>query len=109
MNEFNLPNYSILRKIGEGGMGTVYLAIDSFLHRQVAIKVLKPGISSRKDVMLRFQTEAVTLAKLKHPNITMLYNLVQENNNWCMIMEYIDGETLDARLKKMEFFHMKKQ
>jgi serine/threonine-protein kinase len=96
----NIPNYTLIREIGEGGMGTVYLGIDNMLQRHVAVKALKPGISLREENMQRFQSEAVTLAKLRHPNITVLYNLIRNGENWCMIMEYVDGETLESLLKK---------
>ncbi|MDR1601410.1 MAG: protein kinase [Tannerella sp.] len=97
---FDIPGHSIIRKIGEGGMGTVYLAIDNMLQRQVAVKVLKPDALLKDENMQRFQSEAVTLAKLRHPGITMLYNLIRSGTYWCMIMEYVEGETLDTLLKK---------
>jgi serine/threonine-protein kinase len=97
----NIPNHTIVRKIGEGGMGTVFLATDDMLQRQVAIKVLKRGASADEDSMKRFRAEAVTLARLRNPGITMLYNLVRNQGYWCMIMEYVEGETLEARLKRL--------
>ncbi|MDR1676666.1 MAG: protein kinase [Tannerella sp.] len=96
----DIPDHTIVRKIGEGGMGAVYLAIDNMLQRQVAVKALKPDISQMDENMQRFQSEAVTLAKLRHPGITMLYNLVRSDAYWCMIMEYVEGETLEALLKQ---------
>ena len=99
-NLFHIPGHTTIRKIGEGGMGAVFLATDNMLQRQVAIKVLKPSVAQEEDSMLRFQSEAITLAKLRHPHITMLYNLVQTDSRWCMMMEYVEGETLDVILKK---------
>ena len=98
-NIIDIPGHAIVRKIGEGGMGTVYLAMDNMLQRQVAVKALKSDAAMERESMLRFQTEAVTLAKLRHPNITMLYNLVQTNGYQCMIMEYVEGDTLESLLK----------
>ena len=96
----DIPGHSIVHKIGEGGVGTVYLATDDMLQRHVAVKALKSGISLEEENMKRFQSEAVTLARLRHPNITMLYNLVKNRGCWYMIMEYVDGETLESLLKK---------
>ncbi|MDR1330546.1 MAG: protein kinase [Tannerella sp.] len=95
----NIPNHTIVREIGRGGMGTVYLATDTMLQRQVAVKALKPGTAAQAENMRRFQSEAVTLARLRHPNITMLYNLVRDGSHWCMIMEYVEGETLETMLR----------
>ncbi|MDR2915726.1 MAG: serine/threonine protein kinase [Tannerella sp.] len=98
-NTFDIPGYTLIRKVGEGGVGAVWLATDTMLQRQVAVKALKPDISQEKENMQRFQSEAVTLAKLRHPNITMLYNLIHDKGRWYMIMEYIEGETLETLLK----------
>ena len=99
-NAIEIPGHSINYKIGEGGVGTVYLATDDMLQRHVAVKVLKSGISFEEENMKRFQSEAVTLARLRHPNITMLYNLIQNRGCWYMIMEYVDGETLESLIKR---------
>ncbi len=98
-NTFDIPGYTLIRKIGEGGVGTVWLATDTMLQRQVAVKALKSNILQEKENMQRFQSEAVTLAMLRHPNITMLYNLIHDKGRWYMIMEYIEGETLESLLK----------
>lgn len=100
MTAFSIRNHSVVRKIGEGGMGSVYLAVDDLLERQVAIKVLKPAISLQQESMKRFQSEAVTLARLRHPHITMLYNLMEEDGHWCMVMEFVEGDTLECLLKE---------
>jgi Serine/threonine protein kinase len=105
-NAIDIPGHSVVHKIGEGGVGTVYLATDDMLQRHVAVKVLKSGISLEEENMKRFQSEAVTLARLRHPNITMLYNLVQNRGCWYMIMEYVDGETLESLLKKHGSLHV---
>jgi len=105
--QFEVPGHTIIRKIGEGGMGAVYLAVDNLLQRQVAVKALKANVAQEDSSMLRFQSEAITLAKLRHPNITMLYNLVQVDAHPCMIMEYVEGETLDFLIKSRGRFGVK--
>lgn len=106
-NTFNIPDYTIIRKIGEGGMGAVFLAVDNLLQRQVAIKLLKSELAPGEESVLRFQSEAVMLAKLRHPNITMLYNLLQTNGCQYMIMEYVEGETFESLLKSQGVFSVK--
>ena len=106
-NTFNIPDYTIIRKIGEGGMGAVYLAVDNLLQRQVAIKLLKSELAPGEESAVRFQSEAVMLAKLRHPNITMLYNLLQTNGCQYMIMEYVEGETFESLLKSRGAFSVK--
>src|ERR1700689_1119664 len=69
-----LGHYRIVEKIGEGGMGAVYLAHDERLDRDVAIKVLPPGVLSDESVRSRFRNEAVALAKLNHPNIAIIHD-----------------------------------
>ena len=96
---FDIPGHTVVRKLGEGGVGTVYLATDNMLQRSVAVKVLKSGVLLEEESMQRFQSEAITLARLRHPNITMLYNLMLNGGRWYMIMEYVEGETLEALLK----------
>lgn len=95
---FDIPGHQIIKEIGKGGMGVVYLATDTILQRRVAVKVLKYSVLPEDENRHRFRSEAVTLAKLSHPNITMLYNLVQSGGRWCMIMEYVEGETLESLL-----------
>ena len=94
-----IPGHTLIKRVGEGGMGCVFLATDNMLQRQVAIKVLSSTVSQGEEGMMRFQSEAITLAKLQHPNITMLYNLVYAKGQWCMIMEYVEGQTLETLLK----------
>lgn len=91
-------NYKIVRALGEGGVGMVYQGVDTMLDREVAIKVLRPELASQNNVVERFRTEAVTLAKLSHPNIATLYSLFRQGNDLFMILEFIKGETLDQIL-----------
>ncbi len=89
-----IRDYKIIKKLGEGGMGTVYLARDEMLEREVAIKILDPILTKDSQFTDRFRHEAKVQASLIHPNIVTLYNYFYEDNNYCMVMEYIDGVTL---------------
>jgi len=92
--------YKITEKIGEGGMGEVFRGIDTMLEREVAIKMLRPELSSQPQVVERFRTEAVTLAKLNHPNIATLYSFLREGDDYFMVMEYVRGESLDDVIRR---------
>ena len=89
-----IGKYRIVARLGRGGMGTVYMAVDQSLERDVAIKVLNPGVSE-PDVLKRFRAEAITLARLNHPNIATLYELGQHGDQLLMVMEFVRGETFD--------------
>jgi serine/threonine-protein kinase len=91
-------NYKILEALGEGGVGMVYKGVDTMLDREVAIKVLRPELARQTSVVERFRSEAVTLAKLSHPNIATLYSLFRHGDHLFMVLEYIKGETLDHLL-----------
>ncbi len=73
-----IGNYKIETKLGEGGMGAVYKGVDTMLDREVAIKALRPELASQTAIVERFRSEAVTLAKLNHPNIAALYTISAE-------------------------------
>src|ERR1051325_8857227 len=88
-------NYKVVQKIGEGGMGAVYRGIDLMLEREVAIKVLRPELASQPQVVERFRSEAVTLAKLNHPNVATLYSFFRQANDFFMVIEFVRAETLD--------------
>jgi serine/threonine protein kinase len=88
-------NYKITEKIGEGGMGTVYKGVDMMLEREVAIKALRPELGSQPAVVERFRSEAVTLAKLNHPNIATLYSFFRQGDHFFMVLEFVRGATLD--------------
>ena len=90
-----IGNYKIEKKLGEGGMGAVYKGIDMMLEREVAIKALRPELGSQPQVVERFRSEAVTLAKLNHPHIAILYSFFRQADDFFMVMEYVRGETLD--------------
>jgi serine/threonine-protein kinase len=93
-------NYRITQKIGEGGMGAVFKGIDLMLEREVAIKMLRPELASQPDVVERFRSEAITLAKLNHPNIATLYAFLRHGNDFFMVMEYVQGYTLDNLIRR---------
>lgn len=93
-------NYKIEEKLGEGGMGAVYKGVDTMLDREVAIKALRPELASQTSVVERFRTEAVTLAKLNHPNIATLYSMFRQGEELYMVLEFVRGETLDSIIQK---------
>jgi len=95
-----IQNYHITRKIGEGGMGEVYLAEEVLLGRQVAIKSLNPNLTSDSQFSERFVNEARIQAKLIHPNIVALYNFFIEDGIYYMVMEYAGGITLKDLIAK---------
>jgi serine/threonine-protein kinase len=92
--------YKTIEKIGEGGMGEVYRGLDTMLEREVAIKQLRAEFASRADVAERFRTEAITLAKLSHPNIVTLHTFVRDDSGLYMVLEFVRGETLDAMIRR---------
>src|SRR6266542_28620 len=89
-----LGRYEIRSKIGEGGMGEVYLAHDATLDRKVALKILPPDLASNQNRMRRFAQEAKAAAALNHPNIAHIYEIGEHESLHFIAMEYIDGLTL---------------
>jgi eukaryotic-like serine/threonine-protein kinase len=87
-----LGKYRVVERLGRGGMGTVYKAVDESLDREVAIKVLNPDLTDQA-VLKRFRAEAVTLARLNHPGIATIYELHQQQDDLLMVMEFVRGET----------------
>ncbi|HYH83873.1 MAG TPA: protein kinase [Pyrinomonadaceae bacterium] len=90
-----IGSYKIEQKIGEGGMGEVFRGVDMMLEREVAIKFLRPELASQPQVVERFRSEAVTLAKLNHPNVATLYNFMRQGDSFFMVLEFVRGVTLD--------------
>jgi Tol biopolymer transport system component len=95
-----IAHYQITAKLGEGGMGEVYRAIDTKLGRDVAIKVLPDAFANDPDRLQRFQREAQVLASLNHPNIAQIYGLEESDKTRCIVMELVEGQTLQERLKR---------
>lgn len=93
-----IGEFDLIEKLGEGGMGEVYRAMDLQLEREVAIKLLRPELSIRPEVVERFRTEAVALARLNHRNIATLYSFSRHDHQYFMVLEYVRGETLDKFL-----------
>ena len=96
----NIGKYRVLDRIGRGGMGTVYRAIDETLHREVAIKVLNAELND-PEVAKRFRAEAITVARLSHPGIATIYELFQHEGQWLMVMEFVRGETLERMVERL--------
>lgn len=96
-----INNYIIERKLGEGGMGNVYFARHNRVDRLVAIKVLHQNLFTNENIRNRFKNEANALIKLGHPNIVKIYDYVEQDNFACLVMEYIEGYTLDDYITKI--------
>jgi serine/threonine protein kinase len=94
-----LSHYEIISQIGKGGMGEVYQAKDTMLGRDVAIKVLPEEFAKDADRVARFQREAKLLASLNHPNIAAIYGLEEVDGTNFLVMELVEGNTLDDRIK----------
>jgi eukaryotic-like serine/threonine-protein kinase len=93
-----LGPYEITGAIGAGGMGEVYRATDTRLDRTVAIKVLPQHLADTPDSKQRFEREARAVSGLNHPHICALYDVGSQNGTDFLVMEYIEGETLAARI-----------
>ena len=92
--------YTILAKLGEGGMGEVYRARDTKLNREVAIKVLPDSFANDPDRLARFTREAQTLAALNHPNIAHIHGLEESGGGRALVMELVEGEDLSQRIAR---------
>ncbi|HKV99726.1 MAG TPA: protein kinase, partial [Vicinamibacterales bacterium] len=90
----NIGKYKVLDRVGRGGMGTVFRALDETLNREVAIKILNAELND-PEVARRFRAEAVTVARLNHPGIATIFELFQHEGQWLMVMEFVRGETLE--------------
>ena len=97
-----IGRYTIIDKIGSGGMGEVYLADDSELDRRVALKFLPDRLLDDEQAMARFRREAQATARLNHPNIVTIHEVGDHRGHPFIAMEYIQGETLDSRIKREE-------
>src|SRR5215468_6951415 len=95
-----LGRYEIRSKLGEGGMGEVYLACDTKLDRKVALKILQPDVASDRSRMNRFVQEAKAASALNHPNIITIYEVDETDSGHFIATEFIEGETVRERLLK---------
>ena len=92
--------YQIIKSIGEGGMANVYLAYDTILDRNVAVKLLRGDLATDEKFVRRFQREALSASSLNHPNIVEVYDVGDDNGQYYIVMEYIEGKHLKELLKK---------
>ena len=92
--------YQIIKTLGEGGMANVYLAHDTILDRNVAVKVLRGDLASDEKFVRRFQREALSASSLSHPNIVEMYDVGEDDGQYYIVMEYVDGKTLKQVLKQ---------
>jgi len=92
--------YKIIKSIGEGGMANVYLAFDTILEREVAVKILRGDLSDDEKFIRRFQREANSASSLRHPNIVEMYDVGEDDGKYFIVMEYVDGKTLKGLIKK---------
>ena len=92
--------YQIIKSIGEVGMANVYLAYDTILERNVAVKVLRGDLANDEKFVRRFQREALQASSLSHPNIVEVYDVGEDNGEYYIVMEYVEGKHLKGLLKK---------
>src|ERR1700722_10436739 len=103
-----LGNYTILDKIGQGGMGQVFKAEHRRMHRIVAIKMLPPALTKDAAALARFEREVTAAAKLSHPNIVAAYDADEANGAHFLVMEHVEGKDLSAHVKKHGRFSVAK-
>lgn len=92
--------YQIIRMIGEGGMANVYLAYDTILDRNVAVKILRGDLADDEKFVRRFQREAISASALSHPNIVQMYDVGEDDGKYFIVMEYVEGRTLKNLIKR---------
>ena len=96
--DIDIPGYTIIRPIGEGGMASVFLAVQKSLEREVALKVMSPVLASNAEFASRFLIEGKITAKLQHPNLVTVYDIGTHNGVYYLAAEYIPGGTLKERI-----------
>ncbi len=92
--------YQIIRTIGEGGMANVYLAYDTILDRNVAVKILRGDLAEDEKFVRKFQREAISASSLSHPNIVEMYDVGEDDGRYFIVMEYVEGVTLKNLIKR---------
>ena len=100
LSNTDISHYHILLKLGAGGMGEVYLAEDTRLHRNVALKVLPPEVAANRERMRRFHQEATSAAALSHPNIAQIFEIGEHEGTHYIAMEFIEGVTLREKIHR---------
>ena len=92
--------FLIKAEIGRGGMGTIYHAVDIMLNREVALKIIHPQFADDAQLMERFKIEAMTQARMNHPNIVLIFSFNKIDTDYVIAMEYVDGHSLKELLQK---------
>ncbi|MDE6475243.1 MAG: Stk1 family PASTA domain-containing Ser/Thr kinase [Erysipelotrichaceae bacterium] len=105
MEKMIAERYMIISNLGEGGMADVFLAVDTILKREVAIKILRGELSNDPITLLRFQREANAASKLTHPNVVDVYDVGEYNHRHYIVMEYVRGRTLKQLLSQRGALH----
>ncbi len=100
MSQMIKQRYILIKKIGEGGMADVYLAMDTLLNREVAIKILRGELSNDPINLVRFQREANAASGISHPNIVEIYDVGEENGQHFIVMENVKGKTLKQLIQQ---------
>lgn len=95
-----IPGFTVLEKIGEGGFGEVFRARDELLGREVALKLLLPYLRSRPGAREDLLEEARTLARIQHPNVMTIHSILEHEDQLILVMELIDGESFDQRVER---------
>ncbi len=101
-----LGNFLIRSEIGCGGMGTIYHAVDTMLNREVALKLVHPQLADNEQLMERFKIEAMTQARLNHPNIVTIFSFNRIENETVIAMEYVEGRSLKELLREKKQLHV---
>lgn len=96
--DIDIPGYTIIRPIGEGGMASVFLAVQTSLEREVALKVMSPALAANAEFASRFLIEGKITGKLQHPNLVTVYDIGSHNGIYYLAVEYIPGGTLKERI-----------
>jgi serine/threonine protein kinase/tetratricopeptide (TPR) repeat protein len=96
-----IPGFKIVRLLGRGGMGEVYLADETALDRRVAIKIISKQLAANERIVNRFKREARMMAAVEHPNIVHVYSLGQTDGQLFLVLEYVEGESLAERLRRV--------
>ena len=95
-----IGNFRVIEKLGEGGMGVVFKALDVQLDRPVAIKMLNADLARNPELVQRFKSEARAQANLNHPNLATLYSFIIDQGNAFMVMEFVEGETFEQIIRR---------